>query len=81
MRYLPLTGRDRGEMLAAIGVDSIDELFADVPDAARLDGLLDLPMAMGEGWFIKLRLIDPKQLESLMDQTAYDAFVAEQEQH
>src|SRR6266853_5971097 len=48
MRYLPLTDRDRAEMLAAIGVDSIDALFADVPHAARLDGLVDLPRAMGE---------------------------------
>jgi glycine dehydrogenase subunit 1 len=48
MRYLPLTDRDRGEMLVAIGVGSIDELFADVPPAARLNGLLDLPKAMGE---------------------------------
>ena len=37
--------------------------------------------AMGEGWFIKVRLADPKQLEALMDQAAYDAFVAAQEQH
>src|SRR6266436_6535950 len=48
MRYLPLTDRDRAEMLAAIGVDSIDALFADVPHAARLDGLVDLPKALGE---------------------------------
>ena len=48
MRYLPLTDRDRAEMLAAIGVDSIDALFADVPQAARRDGLVDLPKAMGE---------------------------------
>ena len=48
MRYLPLTDLDRGEMLTAIGVDSIDALFADVPPAARLDGLVDLPRAMGE---------------------------------
>ncbi len=48
MRYLPLTDRDRGEMLAAIGVGSIDALFADVPPTARLDGFLDLPKAMGE---------------------------------
>ena len=39
MRYLPLTDADRREMLAAIGVASIDALFADVPPAARLDGL------------------------------------------
>ncbi|TMJ57168.1 MAG: aminomethyl-transferring glycine dehydrogenase subunit GcvPA [Alphaproteobacteria bacterium] len=48
MRYLPLTDRDRAEMLAVIGLDSIDALFADVPHAARLDGLVDLPKAMGE---------------------------------
>ena len=48
MRYLPLTPPDRGEMLARIGVPSIDALFAEVPAAARLDGLVDLPRAMGE---------------------------------
>jgi glycine cleavage system P protein (glycine dehydrogenase) subunit 1 len=48
MRYLPLTPSDRAEMLAAIGVESVDRLFEDVPGAARLSGLLDLPRAMGE---------------------------------
>ena len=48
MRYLPLTAGDRAQMLAAIGVDSIDALFDDVPAAARLDGPVDLPRAMGE---------------------------------
>jgi glycine dehydrogenase subunit 1 len=48
MRYLPLTPDDRGDMLAAIGVKSIDDLFADVPKAAQLDGLVDLPLAQGE---------------------------------
>jgi glycine dehydrogenase subunit 1 len=48
MRYLPLTDADRRDMLAAIGVDSIDALFAEVPPAARHEGLLDLPRAMGE---------------------------------
>jgi glycine dehydrogenase subunit 1 len=48
MRYLPLTPSDRAEMLAAIGVASIDALFADVPEPARLEGPVDLPRAMGE---------------------------------
>jgi glycine dehydrogenase subunit 1 len=48
MRYLPLTDADRREMLAAVGVDSIDALFAEVPPAAQHEGLLDLPRAMGE---------------------------------
>jgi glycine dehydrogenase subunit 1 len=48
MRYLPLTPSDRQQMLATIGVGSIDDLFADVPEAARRDGLVDLPLAQGE---------------------------------
>jgi glycine dehydrogenase subunit 1 len=48
MRYLPLTPDDRREMLATIGVGSIDDLFADVPKTARLSGLVDLPPAQGE---------------------------------
>ena len=38
MRYLPLTEADRREMLAKIGAKSIDELFRDVPQSARLGG-------------------------------------------
>ena len=30
----------------------------------------------GEGWFYKLTLSDPAELESLMDETAYASFVA-----
>jgi glycine dehydrogenase subunit 1 len=38
MRYLPLTETDRQSMLAKIGAASVDELFRDVPTAARLKG-------------------------------------------
>jgi glycine dehydrogenase subunit 1 len=31
MRYLPLTEAERGDMLAAVGVRHIDELFSDIP--------------------------------------------------
>lgn len=31
--------------------------------------------AMGEGWFFKLRLDDPKQLDALLDEAAYETFV------
>jgi glycine dehydrogenase subunit 1 len=48
MRFLPLTDADRSAMLSAIGAGSIEALFADVPEAARHPGLLDLPRAMGE---------------------------------
>ena len=48
MRYLPLTPDDRAAMLAAIGAKSVDDLFVDVPQAARRDGVVDLPRVMGE---------------------------------
>ncbi len=48
MRYLPLTPGDRRDMMAAIGVASIDDFFAGVPPQARRDGLVDLPLAQGE---------------------------------
>jgi glycine cleavage system H protein len=33
---------------------------------------------MGEGWFLKLRLADPSELDGLMDEAAYLRFVEEQ---
>jgi glycine dehydrogenase subunit 1 len=48
MRFLPLTQADHAEMLQVIGASSIDELFVDVPAAARLDDLLDLPRQASE---------------------------------
>ncbi len=49
MRYLPLTDTDRSEMLERVGASSIDELFVDVPEVARLDGPIhDLPMHASE---------------------------------
>jgi hypothetical protein len=49
MRYLPLTQTDRQAMLAKIGAASIDDLFVDVPEVARLDGPIHgLPMHAGE---------------------------------
>ena len=34
--------------------------------------------AMGEGWFFKLRLDDPQELDDLMDEAEYTRFAAEQ---
>ncbi|WP_186415229.1 aminomethyl-transferring glycine dehydrogenase subunit GcvPA [Pannonibacter sp. P2PFMT1] len=48
MRYLPLSDTDRADMLARVGVSSIDDLFADIPEAARLKGLVDLPKRKSE---------------------------------
>lgn len=48
MRYLPLTNDDRQAMLAKIGVNGIDDLFADIPEKVRLEDLVDLPRHASE---------------------------------
>jgi glycine cleavage system pyridoxal-binding protein P len=48
MSYLSLTDADREEMLRAIGVDSVEELFRDVPAGVRFDRELDVPPALTE---------------------------------
>jgi glycine dehydrogenase subunit 1 len=46
--YLSLTERDRDEMLAAIGVSSVEELFRDIPEVVRLDRQLQLDPPLSE---------------------------------
>jgi glycine dehydrogenase subunit 1 len=46
--YLSLTDRDREEMLAAIGVASVRELFRDIPAGVRFERELDLEPALSE---------------------------------
>jgi glycine dehydrogenase subunit 1 len=47
-RYTSVTDADRAAMLEAIGVGAVEELFADIPAALRLDRPLDLPAGMAE---------------------------------
>ncbi len=48
MPYLPNTPEDQAAMLRAIGVESIDELFAMIPPELRLGHDLRLPPSLGE---------------------------------
>jgi len=48
MSYIPTTDEQQQKMLAEIGVESIDELFADIPEAVKLKSPLDIPKAMSE---------------------------------
>jgi glycine dehydrogenase subunit 1 len=47
MAYGPHTADDRGRMLAALGIDSVDALFEDIPAGVRASRL-ELPAAMPE---------------------------------
>jgi glycine cleavage system H protein len=52
-------------------VAAINEALATDPATVNAD-------PMGDGWFIKLRLDDPKELDSLMDEEGYKRFIEEQ---
>jgi glycine dehydrogenase subunit 1 len=47
-RYTSATESDREQMLAAIGTESVEDLFADVPKELRLPRPLELPDGLGE---------------------------------
>lgn len=47
-RYLPMTEQDRADMLAAVGVASVDELFADIPASVRFQGTLNISEQLNE---------------------------------
>jgi glycine cleavage system P protein (glycine dehydrogenase) subunit 1 len=48
MSFLSLTDADRDQMLAEIGVSSVDELFREIPEGVRFQGRLDLEPALSE---------------------------------
>ena len=51
--YLSLTDDDRDQMLEAIGVSSVDELFRDIPESLRFERELDLEPALSEPELVK----------------------------
>jgi glycine dehydrogenase subunit 1 len=52
MRYLPQRPSDRSAMLAEIGVESIDDLFATIPAEYRITADLNVPRQHGESEII-----------------------------
>ena len=48
MKFPPHTEIEIGEMLSAIGLESLDSLFDQIPRSVRLDGSLGLPVGVSE---------------------------------
>ena len=48
MPFIPHTDKDTAEMLAAIGAESIDDLFDEIPAELRIDNLDGIPDALSE---------------------------------
>ena len=48
MPYIPHTEADRKQMLATIGVESIDDLFCEIPEKLRFRGEFAMPNGLDE---------------------------------
>jgi len=81
MRYIPNTDADLRAMLEAIGVAAVDDLFADIPKALRLQRPLRVPKAQGETTLLRhlrglaARNADAESVTSFLGAGAYHHFV------
>jgi glycine dehydrogenase subunit 1 len=79
--YLSLTDADREAMLAAIGVDSVDELFRDIPAGVRFGRELDLERPLTEAELqrhleeLAARNVDTTRELSFLGAGVYDHYV------
>ena len=74
-----------GEAAVVESVKAASEVYSPVSGTVKEGnaGLPDAPETVnsdpeGAGWFFKIELADPKELDQLMDKAAYEKFVAEQ---
>lgn len=84
---LPEVGKavaQQGEIAVVESVKAASDVYAPVAgEVTEVNpALADKPETVNEspedsGWFFKLKIADPKELEGLMDESAYTAFVAE----
>ncbi|GAC1333899.1 MAG: glycine cleavage system protein GcvH [Beijerinckiaceae bacterium] len=83
---LPAIGKsvEQGSEAAVVeSVKAASEVFAPLSgEVVEVNGALESEPAkvnidpLGEGWFLKLKLKDKSQFDALMDEAAYNAFVA-----
>lgn len=82
---LPAVGKQlaKGDEAAVVeSVKAASEVYAPVGgEVTEVNGDLEGDPAgvnrdaMGKGWFLKLRLSDPSQLDALMDEAAYKTYI------
>jgi glycine cleavage system P protein (glycine dehydrogenase) subunit 1 len=70
LRYLPKSPHERQQMLAALGMGSVDDLFAHLPDELRLKRPLDLPTGQSE-----YEIIDYFRKQSEQNGNGYASFL------
>jgi glycine dehydrogenase subunit 1 len=79
--YTPVTDREQAEMLAQVGVESIDDLFAQIPEEVRLGRPLNLPDGMSESEVYRFLAgladtnLDAERIPSFLGAGMYDHYV------
>ncbi|WP_318508434.1 aminomethyl-transferring glycine dehydrogenase subunit GcvPA [Bacillus sp. T3] len=80
-RYLPMTENDKNEMLATIGVETVDELFSDIPERVRFKGEYQIKPAKSESGLLKElgvlagKNADLKTYSSFLGAGVYDHYI------
>ncbi|WP_027407773.1 aminomethyl-transferring glycine dehydrogenase subunit GcvPA [Anoxybacteroides tepidamans] len=80
-RYLPMTEEDQQQMLKTIGVESIDELFSDIPERVRFKGEYRIKKAKSEPELMKelmalsAKNADLKSYTSFLGAGVYDHYI------
>ncbi len=81
MRFIPITPAQRDDMLRAVGVSSVDDLFGVIPEDVRLSRPLDVPDGVSELELLRhLRQLSDRDLDSsrvvsFLGAGCYDHFV------
>ncbi|OLO42867.1 glycine dehydrogenase (aminomethyl-transferring) [Alkalihalophilus pseudofirmus] len=80
-RYLPMTESDKQEMIETIGVQSIEELFYDIPEEIRFKGKLNIREALAEPDLVKYlqglanKNTNIKQMPSFLGAGVYEHYI------
>ncbi|WP_227938515.1 aminomethyl-transferring glycine dehydrogenase subunit GcvPA [Alkalihalobacillus deserti] len=80
-RYLPMTEADQKEMLKTIGVESIEDLFSDIPKDIRFKGEMDLKEALKETELVSYfqglasKNVSIKQVPSFLGAGVYEHYI------
>ncbi|HZG71613.1 MAG TPA: aminomethyl-transferring glycine dehydrogenase subunit GcvPA, partial [Chondromyces sp.] len=79
-RYMPMTENDQREMLKTVGVATVDELFEDIPEKVRFQGLYNIKEAKSESELKKelakmaAKNASTKQYASFLGAGVYDHY-------
>jgi glycine dehydrogenase subunit 1 len=79
MRYIPCSESDRKALLGSMGLTSLDQLFAGIPENLRLQRLLNIPAALSEpellAYFQKAAAENAEDYTSFLGAGVYRHFI------